>query len=226
MAEAHDATRHLLSGAPTFDRIMGNLRSIHTSMFVNVRNNLHADSLDSFDELCKAVDAIARENGTNIRCSPTTMHRNEASRARGDTTRMITESQYEQILAHTDLPTKLKSFTPQPIPCMVTLANEMHIDDLGYVYPHCSTYAVDPTRAVGNLLDEDEGGTGRLGLAARRRHARVSFPRRPAEMPRLQALAMLLGRMSHGPHADWRATMPVEPLRPRRLCPKMPVGAG
>lgn len=61
MAEAHDASRHLHSGAPTFDRIMGNLRSIHTSMFVNVRNNLHAGSLDSFDELCEAVDAIARE---------------------------------------------------------------------------------------------------------------------------------------------------------------------
>ena len=158
MAEAHDATRHLRGGEPTFERIMGNLRSIRTSMFVNIRNNLHAGSLGGFDELCEAVDAIARENGTNIRCSPSRMHRNEASRARGDTTGTITERQYERALARTDLPAKLKAFVPTLAPCTAALANEAYIDDLGNVYPHCSTYAVDPSRAVGNLLDGDAGG--------------------------------------------------------------------
>ena len=158
MAEAHDATRHLHGGAPTFERIMGNLRSIRTSMFVNVRNNLHADSLESFDELCETVDAIARENGTNIRCSPSRMHRNAASRARGDTTEMITEAQYERTLARTDLPAKLDAFSPTLAPCMAALANEAHIDDLGNIHPHCSTHAVDPSLSVGNLLDEGEGG--------------------------------------------------------------------
>ena len=158
MAEAHNATRYLHGGAPTFERIMGNLRSIKTSMFVNIRNNLHAGSLDSFDELCETIDAIARENGTNIRCSPSMVQQNAASRARGCSTEMITEDQYEQALAHTDLPAKLDAFSPIFAPCMAALANEVHIDDLGYIYPHCSTYAVDPSRAVGNLLDEDEGG--------------------------------------------------------------------
>ena len=171
MAEAHNATRHLRGGAPTFDRIMGNLRSIRTSMFVNIRNNLHAGSLDGFDELCETIDAIARENGTNIRCSPSKMHRNEASKARGDTTGSITESQYERLLARTDLPAKLKSFSPLYVPCMAALANEMYIDDLGNVYPHCSTYAVDPARALGNLLDggeeEPDVWTSRLDDATR-----------------------------------------------------------
>lgn len=138
---------------------MGNLRSIHTSMFVNIRNNLHADSLSSFDELCETVDAIARENGTNIRCSPTKMHRNAASRARGDTTEMITEDQYERTLVHTDLPAKLDAFFPAFAPCTVALANEFYIDDLGNIYPHCSTYAVELSRSIGNLLDEGEGGS-------------------------------------------------------------------
>jgi uncharacterized protein len=119
MAEAHNATRYLQGGAPTFDRIMANLRSIRTSMFVNIRNNLHAGSLDSFDELCETIDAIARENGTNIRCSPSKVHRNTASRARGDTTEVITESQYERTLVRTDLPAKLKAFSPASVPCFL-----------------------------------------------------------------------------------------------------------
>ena len=157
MAEAHNKTRHLHNGGPTFERIIENLRSIRTSMFVNVRNNLHVGSLDNFDELCETIEAIAKENGTNIRCSPARMHRNAASTARGDTTEIITRDQYAQTLARADLPAKMKVFYPRLFPCVAALANEMYIDDLGNIYPHCSTYSASPTRAVGNVLDEDAG---------------------------------------------------------------------
>lgn len=158
MREAHDATRHLRGGGPTFDRIMSNLRTIRTSMFVNVRNNLHAGSLERFGELCEMVDGIARENGTNIRCSPSRVKPTAAGRARGDTTPTITEEQYERTLARTGLPAKLQAFKPILAPCPAALANEVHVDELGYLYPHCSFYSVDPACAVGNLLDEDGGG--------------------------------------------------------------------
>ena len=158
MGAAHDATRHLRGGGPTFERIMDNLRSIHTSMFVNVRNNLHAGSLEHFDELREMVDRIARDNGTNIRCSPSKVVSTDAGRARCDTTQTISEEQYEQVLAKTDLPAKLHAFSPTLAPCQAALPNELHVDELGYIYPHCSFYSVDPAYAVGNLLDEDGGG--------------------------------------------------------------------
>lgn len=151
--EAHDATRHLADGSPTFERIMGNLRSIRTSMFVNVRNNLHADGLERFEELCAAVDAIARDNGTNIMCSPSRVRPTVAGLARGDVTPTITEEQYERALAKTRLIAELRAFEPIPAPCPAALANEVHVDELGNLYPHCSFFSVGSAYAVGNLLD-------------------------------------------------------------------------
>jgi uncharacterized protein len=171
MGAAHDATRHLAGGGPTFDVVMGNLRSIRTSMFVNVRNNLHAGSRERFGELCEAVDSIARENGTNIRCSPSMARRIPAGIARGDATPTISEAQYERALAKTGLPAKMHAFAPVIAPCQAALPNEVHIDELGNIYPHCSFFSADPAYSVGNLLDED-GGTpdawlGTLGSRTR-----------------------------------------------------------
>ena len=157
MGAAHDATRHLADGGPTFDVVMGNLRSIRTSMFVNVRNNLHAGSLERFDELCEAVGSIARENGTNIRCSPSRVKRTAAGVARGDATPTISEAQYERALAKTGLPAKMHAFAPVIAPCQAALPNEVHIDELGNIYPHCSFYSADPSYSVGNLLAGDGG---------------------------------------------------------------------
>ena len=76
MREAHDATRHLMGGGPTFDVIMDNLRTIRTSMFVNIRNNLHAGSMDRFGDLLDedggALDAWLGTLGSRTRdlCFP------------------------------------------------------------------------------------------------------------------------------------------------------------
>ena len=175
MGAAHDATRHLAGGGPTFDVIMGNLRSIRTSMFVNVRNNLHAGSLERFGELCEAVDTIARENGTNIRCSPSRVKRTAAGVARGDITPIISEAQYERALARTDLPAKMRSFTPVMAPCPAALPNEVHIDELGNVFPHCSFYSDDPSYSVGNLLDAD-GSAGAWLSKLEERAKELCFP--------------------------------------------------
>ena len=176
MDEAHDTTRHLVDGSPTFEHIMGNLRSIETSMFVNVRNNLHAGSMDRFGELCEMVESIARENGTNIRCSPSRVKTTAAGIERGDTTPTISEAQYQQTLVRTGLPARLHSFYPIAAPCQAALPNEVHIDELGYMYPHCSFYSVDPSYSVGNLLDDDGGGPDAWISALGDRAAELCFP--------------------------------------------------
>lgn len=158
--EAHDATRHLADDGPTFEHIMDNLRSIRTSMFVNVRNNLHARSLEHFEGLCEAVDAIARDNGTNIMCGPSRVRQTAASKARGDTTQPITEEQYEWALAKTGLPAFLGAFNPIAAPCPAALANEVHVDELGNLYPHCSFFSVDPSSASGATSPSSNGSSG------------------------------------------------------------------
>ena len=153
MSEAHDATRHLHGGGPTFARIMDNLRSIRTSMFVNIRCNLHAGSLPRFGELCDAIDAIARDNGTNIRCSPSTVAPNSASIARGDTTQVITDDQYEWALALSGLPSKMGAFSRVSAPCHMPLGHECIVDDRGDLFLHCKAFSADSSRALGNVCD-------------------------------------------------------------------------
>ena len=90
---------------------------------------------------------------------------------RGDATPAISEAEYEQALARTGLPNKLHAFEPIMAPCQAALPNEVHIDELGNIYPHCSFYSVDPAYSVGNLLDEGGGAPdawlGALGSRAR-----------------------------------------------------------
>lgn len=64
LGAAHDATRHLRGGSPTFERIAGNLRDTRIPFKVDVRHNVYAgnrdevDALDSFVMHWKALRAI------------------------------------------------------------------------------------------------------------------------------------------------------------------------
>lgn len=155
MAEAHDATRYLHGGGPTFSRILGNLQAIRTSMFVNVRCNLHEGSMQRFDELCDVIEAIARDNNTNIRCSPSTVVPNSASAARGDTTQPITGDQYERALARSGLPLKMNAFRPVTSPCHIVAGNECIVDDRGDLFVHCKALSADSSRALGNVCQPE-----------------------------------------------------------------------
>ena len=61
-------------------------------------------------------------------------------------------------------------------PCQAALPNEVHIDELGNTYPHCSFYSVDPSDSVGNLLDEDGGGPDAWLDALESRAQELCFP--------------------------------------------------
>jgi radical SAM protein with 4Fe4S-binding SPASM domain len=51
----------------------------------------------------------------------------------------------------------MHAFAPVIAPCQAALPNEVHIDELGNIYPHCSFYSADPSYSVGNLLAGDGG---------------------------------------------------------------------
>ena len=59
----HDATRHLVGGGPTFDRIVSNLRTLRLPFKVQVRHNIHEGNFAERDELDALVAQIAEESG-------------------------------------------------------------------------------------------------------------------------------------------------------------------
>ncbi len=82
MREAHDATRHLAGGGPTFDRIVDNLRE-PIPFAVSIRHNVHADNRDQMDELEAFVRDLAEESGNNIRYYPAPVAASEVADERG-----------------------------------------------------------------------------------------------------------------------------------------------
>ncbi len=84
IGKTHDATRHLVGGGPTFDRIVSNLRTIKIPFAVDVRHNVHEGNRDEVDRLEAFVGEIARESGNDIFYYPAPVTGNETAVARGE----------------------------------------------------------------------------------------------------------------------------------------------
>ncbi len=67
--EAHNATRHLAGGGPTFDRIVENLRA-PLPFHVSIRHNVHEGNRDQMEPLKALVDQLAEETGNSISYYP------------------------------------------------------------------------------------------------------------------------------------------------------------
>jgi len=80
----HDATRRLVGGGPTFERIVHNLRDVRIPFRVNVRHNVHEGNLDQMDALEKLVGRLAHESGNDLRYYPSPVTGSEAADRRGE----------------------------------------------------------------------------------------------------------------------------------------------
>ena len=76
---AHDATRPLAGGGPTFERITENLRTVKISGAVNIRHNVHAANKGEMEQLKAFVLALAEESGNDLRYYPAPVSGNDAS---------------------------------------------------------------------------------------------------------------------------------------------------
>lgn len=65
-AESHDRTRHLCSGAGTFDQIIHNLREFKGNCTFDIRCNVHKDNADSYPAMEERLLKIAKETGKEI----------------------------------------------------------------------------------------------------------------------------------------------------------------
>lgn len=66
LGPTHDATRHLVGGGPTFERITSNLRELKTPFVVNVRNNVHEGNKAERDGVRELVESIAEVSGNTL----------------------------------------------------------------------------------------------------------------------------------------------------------------
>jgi len=83
LREAHDATRHLAGGGPTFDRIIDNLRNNKIPFTVDIRHNVHEGNRDQVEKLSAFIDQIAEESGNRLYYYPAPVSGNEAADQRG-----------------------------------------------------------------------------------------------------------------------------------------------
>ena len=80
---AHDRTRHLAGGGPTFDRIADNLRRLKLPFPVTIRHNVHAENREEIAALKDLTKELEKESGNRIRYYPALVTGNDASDGRG-----------------------------------------------------------------------------------------------------------------------------------------------
>lgn len=93
----HDATRHLVGGGPTFERITQNLRTLKLPFQIHLRHNVHSDNYDQVEPMRKFTEELARESGNDIRYFPSPVRDNEVFSNRDQNVHTLCGNYYENI---------------------------------------------------------------------------------------------------------------------------------
>ena len=66
LRDAHNATRYLAGGGPTFDKIISNLRDNKIPFAVQIRHNTHAGNVDQIEPLKALIKQLSEESGNRL----------------------------------------------------------------------------------------------------------------------------------------------------------------
>ena len=83
MGATHDATRHLVGGGPTFERIVSNLRSARFPFRVHIRHNVHENNRSDMVALKTFIQDIAEESGNDLVYYPAPVNASDVADRRG-----------------------------------------------------------------------------------------------------------------------------------------------
>ena len=97
LGPAHDATRYLRGGKPTFERIVDNLRHCKLSFHVHVRHNVHEGNRDEVDALEAFVNELAEESGNDITYYPAPVFGSAVADNRGKQVGLLCASDASEI---------------------------------------------------------------------------------------------------------------------------------
>ena len=96
MGATHDATRRLVGGGPTFERIMENLSS-PIPFPVEIRQNVHAGNRGEMEELRGCLLQAAAENGNVFRFSEAEVFDSDVFHSRDDVPQLVDEREAKQL---------------------------------------------------------------------------------------------------------------------------------
>ena len=97
LGAAHDATRHLANGGPTFERITENLRNGKIPFPVHIRQNVQENNVDAIPEVERFVRELAEASGNKISYSPAPVSGNEATEERGGRVGLLCETNLTEV---------------------------------------------------------------------------------------------------------------------------------
>ena len=97
LGAAHDATRHLTDGGPTFERIAENLRNGKIPFPVHIRQNVQERNMDTMPEVEAYIRQLAEASGNRIEYGPAPVSGNEATEERGGKVGLLCETDLTEV---------------------------------------------------------------------------------------------------------------------------------
>jgi uncharacterized protein len=94
---AHDATRHLAGGGPTFERITENLRRVKIRGNISIRHNVHEGNISEIEKLRALINEIAEESGNDMEYYPSPVKESSTAEERGKQVNILCSSDNSEI---------------------------------------------------------------------------------------------------------------------------------
>ncbi len=97
MGAAHDATRRLANGGPTFERITGNLRDLKIPFRVSIRHNVHEGNKSEMGELEAFINELAEQSGNDLMYYPAPVTGSKTADERGEQVGLLCSSDASEV---------------------------------------------------------------------------------------------------------------------------------
>ena len=151
LGAAHDATRHLTNGGPTFERIAENLRKGKIPFEIHIRQNVQESNMDTIPEVEAYVRELAEASGNQLRYGPAPVSENEATEERGGKIGLLCESNLTEV----GLKQEAERFTAgRGYYCGANTLNGVGIDEKGRLFKCWEAAGIDGL-AFGDAHDWD-----------------------------------------------------------------------
>ena len=152
LGDAHNDTRHLAGGGPSFDRILENLSRPGLPFSVTVRHNVHEGNRTQVEPLRNLVNDLRQASGNDLRYSASPVQHNFRAEQRGGQTRPLTASHAFEL----NTPAKAaEHFGPaRGRHCGAHTLRSVSIDEQGRLYK-CWETVDTPELSFGHARDWD-----------------------------------------------------------------------
>ncbi len=148
VGKAHDSTRHLAGGGPTYDTICKNLTDNKIPFEVNIRHNVHKGNYDQIEPLRTRVKQMAEVSGNNITYYSAPVHGNVVMDTKDNDVKLIDE---EGAFNKVELHQEASRYTSKSgIYCSANRVCDITIDDKGRLYK-CWEDVDKPNKSFGHV---------------------------------------------------------------------------